>query len=176
MRKDGSLYYGVSRKADRLHQFAANYSQSLRFLLNAWVRLEAAWVPQEDSIESRIARTGSTFPGFREAVEVTELILRRAKFAAGERPVVAFSVGADEVYSEEISNLFQRLEIDLIWTVPARLHEEEARGAVTRGDDGGHFNELGNDLCAQEIASYLASQHNVEFRASAPPSQTADSF
>lgn len=167
LKEDGTLFYAIPRKAQRLHEFANAYSELLYFVLTRLGRLSAT---RADSVETIIIRQKGRHAGFQKSIRITEQIMRKARQRAGDVPLLVFSVDKTEPMYSALVQLVEDSHAQLLEGVPERIEEAEKAGQVTRVADGSHWSELGHELCAQTIVEYL-QKHPVFENSTSPQDQ-----
>jgi hypothetical protein len=111
-----------------------------------------------------IEAEGMRHAGFARAVAVTDELMGRVRARAGSRPILAFSCAETAPYSQAFRDISAHHAI-VYWDDVARaVDAAQARGEDVFAADGSHWNERGNEVAAQTLASHMRTEVSLTTR------------
>jgi lysophospholipase L1-like esterase len=148
--EDGRIVRRLPKSFAPLRELANRHVWSLYFILSRLDRLAARFGP---SIEADIAREGPGHPLFAEASRLTNTLLARFRERAGpRRALYAFCVDEVFPFSGELRRLAAANGFTVIDGVGDAVAAAEAAGAVTRAEDGAHWNDEGHQIAGELLS------------------------
>lgn len=108
------------------------------------------------TIENDIEEKGLALKEFRRSVDITNEIILKIKNRTASIPLIAFAVDDREPYLEQFKIIFKQNNIDFFTSIPRAIKQKEQQGINLRLKDG-HWNGLGQRICAQLLAKKLKS-------------------
>lgn len=154
MSLDGTIEYKTPKKHFRsLWQVSFQHSRLLYYLLSRADRvlLNARYQREKDDPKRRELESKA----FEESVRVTGAILDRMKHADPDARYLAFLVDFDPMPYEAWTQVLLKHGFEYIDGVGRAIHEAEKKGLVVRARDTVHWNNLGNQICADVLIDYF---------------------
>lgn len=106
--------------------------------------------------EELIAHQARAYPSFNASVEITSLILKRMKIAAGHRPLIGFSSSPYQPQLSTFSEIASANAIPFDTTIALQIRDLKRAGQVVNSSGGFHWNILGHQKAAEYLKDYIA--------------------
>ncbi|MCB0320234.1 MAG: SGNH/GDSL hydrolase family protein [Bdellovibrionales bacterium] len=132
-----------------------SFSRFLYKYNTRWENLMANWAHEGkiDSIEFPIENSHGALPIFKDAVKVTQRLIRLFKKEAAGIPLVFMLVDDLPTYSKELIFISKKFNIPLV--IPSRIQHIPENGRL---EDGTHLNELGNQIVGKIVSEFIHEQ------------------
>ncbi|MFZ4428690.1 MAG: SGNH/GDSL hydrolase family protein [Saprospiraceae bacterium] len=151
---ENGIYYDIPKRFHGLRTFANTHSRLLFFIFNRIDRLKSHF--STESVETKIAELGKSFPDYAESLKVTDEIFQLIrKRTPSSVPVCIFAADNAPPFYSDVKTVAQKNGFLFIEGIPEAVALAAKEGKIVHYQDGAHWSPEGHRIVANTLMQYF---------------------